>query len=372
VSLALVGARIYTDPDAQAIACGTVLIDGTRIASVGPAAHAVIPAGTRIVDCNGLTITAGFWNCHVHFFERKWAGAASIPAAILASHLAAYSRHGFTSVVDLSSKFVNTQSLRARIESGEIHGPRIRSTGEGLVPPNALPPDAVLETMGLMKTPLPEVRDAAQAVAAVRTLLESGVDAIKMFASGSSTDAGSLTLELMRAVVEEAHEKQRPVFVHPNSAGDIVRALDAGADVIAHTTPRTPWDDALLQLIATHKPALTPTLMLSHERGDEVSDQLREWIANGGVVLFGTDAGAVTIDPTGELALMAQAGMAFRDILSSLTTAPARFFGLKGELGRIAPGYTADIVVFAGDPEIDVLALSRVLRIVQNGTLISV
>ncbi len=369
VRLALTGATIYVDPDAEPIFDGVVVIDGELIAGVGTRAHLTIPDSVQTIDCSGLTIAAGFWNCHVHFFERKWAGAATLAAGQLAPHLAEYSRHGFTSVVDLSSKWSNTQALRARIESGEIAGPRIRSTGEGLVPPRALPPDSVLESMGLMTTPMPEVRDAREAVEAARVLLESGVDAIKMFASGSSAESGALSVETMRAVVDETHARGRPVFVHPNSAAEIVRAIDAGVDVIAHTTPRSAWDDALLAAVARHRPAITPTLMLWKQHGEAAPDQLREWIASGGAVLFGTDAGAVSIDPAEEFSLMARAGMNFRDILASMTTAPARFFGEEASLGRIAPGYIADLVAFEGNVAADISALACIRHTMRSGAL---
>jgi imidazolonepropionase-like amidohydrolase len=368
VPLALTGATIYVDPQTEPIADGVIVIDAGRIADVGTRAGLTISESMPTLDCSGLIVTAGFWNCHVHFFEQKWADAATLPAAQLASQFADYARHGFTIVVDLSSKWTNTQALRARISSGELIGPRIRSTGEGLIPPGALPPDSVLESMGLMKTPLPEVRDTREAVAATRALLQSGVDAIKMFASGSSPESGALSSEVMRVVVDEAHANGRRVFVHPNSADEIARALDAGVDAIAHTTPRSPWNDALLSSIARRRPAVTPTLMLWKQHAEDAVHQLRAWIANGGTVLFGTDAGAVPIDPAQEFALMGQAGMNFRDVLATLTTAPAAFFGQTTTLGRIARGYQADLVALEGAAGAG--SLTRVRYTLQAGILV--
>src|SRR5262249_36605485 len=177
-----------------------------------------------------------------------------------------------------------------RIESGEVAGPDIRTTGEGLIAPGAAPPDHVLRMMGVVKTALPEVADAEQAAAAVRQLLDKGADAIKLFAS-LSDDAGP-------AAVAEAHGDGKPVFVHPNSAGDVQRALRAGVDVIAHTTPNGGGE---WSLGAVEGRALTPTLWLwkffaRHDRAssqDRIVEasiaQLRAWIGAGGDVLFGTD-----------------------------------------------------------------------------------
>src|SRR6185503_18712057 len=121
-------------------------------------------AGTKTIDCSGRSVAPGFRNSHVHFFERKWADAASIPTEELARQLEdAFLRFGFTTVFDLGSDLENTKKIRARIESGEVAGPRIFTTGEGLIPLGGMPPDIVLSMMGVMKTPLPEVANAQQA-----------------------------------------------------------------------------------------------------------------------------------------------------------------------------------------------------------------
>src|SRR5581483_10549262 len=206
-----------------------------------------IPSGARTIDCAGLTITAGLWNSHVHFFERKWADAASIPAAELGRQMREMLlRYGFTSAFDLSSEWSNTRRLRDRIEAGEAAGPRIRSTGEGLLPANAgLPGDAVLGVMGVIKTAMPEVGDAAQASAAARRLLDAGVDGIKLFVSSPSK--ATIPADALRAAVEEAHRAGKPAFAHPNTADDLIAAVRAGVDVVGHTTPRTgPWDAATI------------------------------------------------------------------------------------------------------------------------------
>jgi imidazolonepropionase-like amidohydrolase len=117
-----------------------VLVCGGRIAAVGNRAAVQIPGDVETIDCSGLTITAGFWNSHVHFFERKWTNAAAIPAPELGKRLQEMlTQYGFTNASDLASPWTNTRQIRDRIESGEVRGPRIRSTGEALVAPGAVP-----------------------------------------------------------------------------------------------------------------------------------------------------------------------------------------------------------------------------------------
>ena len=215
---------------------------------------------------------------------------------------------GFTSVFDTGSPWENTRQIRERIESGEVAGPDIRSTGPGLVPPGALPSDAVLGMMGSMKLAAPQVASAADARAAARKLLEQGVDGIpELFLS--SPRSISLAEDAVAAAAGEAHGAKKPVFVHPNSATDVLAAVRGGADVLAHTTPHSgPWDETLLAAMKERGTALTPTLtlwksFLRHDRistqrriADAARGQLRAFIAAEGTVLFGTDWGVVDPD----------------------------------------------------------------------------
>ena len=98
--------------------------------------------------------------------------------------------------------------------------------------------------------------------------------------------------------------------------------------------------------------------------------QLRSWLASGGKAVFGTDAGAIGYDPSDEYALMADAGMTFSQILASLTTTPADLFGESDNLGRVAPGFQADLVVLERDPAEDVGALANVKHTVRGGKFI--
>jgi imidazolonepropionase-like amidohydrolase len=365
--LVLSGAVVYPSGQDVPLHNAAILMQGGKIAGVGGEFH-----GVPTIDCSGCTITAGFWNSHVHFFERKWADAASIPAAELGRQLEQMlTRYGFTSVFDLGSKWANTRLIRDRVESGEVKGPKIRSTGEGLLSLNAgLPSDAVMGMMGVMKAPFPEVADPAQASEVATRLLSDGVDAIKLFVSSPSK--ASLSEEIIAAAVSEAHKAGKPVFVHPNNSADVRTAVRGGVDVIGHTTPHSgPWEESLLDEMAERRVALTPTLTLwkYYARHDRISTQdriagtatgqLRAWLERGGEVLFGTDLGAVDYDPSEEYRLMAQSGMDFAQILASMTTAPAKRFGDSAK-GRIAVGYDADLVVLNGDPGKDLRALTDV------------
>jgi len=282
----------------------------------------------------------------------------------------------------LSSEWENTRRIRDRVESGEVAGPRIRSTGMGLLPANAgLPPDAVLGIMGVMKTPQTEIADAAQATAAAKQLLDSGVDGIKFFVSSPSK--ATIPEDAISVGSKAAHARGKPVFAHPNNGADVLAAVRGGVNIVAHTTPRSgAWGEDILTVMKDRHVAVTPTLTLWkwYLRHDRVSvqeqvvstavGQLRAWLGVGGEVLFGTDLGAVEYDPRDEYALMTEAGMNFRQILASLTTSPAERFGEGKLAGRVAAGYRADLVILRGDPAKDIRALTAAEFTLRDGKII--
>lgn len=383
-SLALVGGTVLAAPDEEPLADGIVLVAEGRIRAVGRRSELPVPASAEALDCRGLTVTASFQNSHVHFFERKWAEAGSIPADELALQLREeLTRFGFTEAFDTGSSWANTRALRDRVEEGGVPGPRIRSTGEALVAPGAVPPDRILAVLGFAPFPAPEIASAAEAAEATRRLLESGVDAIKVHLQPPPPPARRIPDDAMAEAVALAHAAGRPAFVHPVDAADVLAAVRAGVDVIAHTTPRSGrWSPELLEAMRAADVAVTPTLSLwrsalRHDRAavrrqavETAVDQLRGWVAAGGTVLFGTDLGAVDADPAEEYRLMARAGMSGRRILASLTVAPAARFGESERRGRVAAGLAADLVALRGDPTRDVAALSAVEYTIRGGRIL--
>jgi imidazolonepropionase-like amidohydrolase len=383
-TLALVGGAILADPTAVPLADGVVLVGDGRILAVGRREDVPVPPGAETIDARGLTITAGFQNSHVHFFERKWADAAEIPPDELALQLREdFTRYGFTGVFDTGSAWRNTRAIRDRIEAGEVPGPRIRSTGEALVAPGAVPPDRVLAVLGFAPFSAPEIASPSEAAAATRRLLDLGVDGVKVHLQPPPPPARRISDAAMAEAVTLAHGAGRPVFVHPVDAHDVAAAVRAGADVVAHTTPGSgAWSGELLTAMRDADVAVTPTLSLwraalRHDRVgvrqqavEAAVGQLRDWVGVGGTVLFGTDVGAVDPDPEEEYRLMARAGMSGRQILASMTVAPAARFGESERRGRVAAGLAADLVALRGDPARDAGALARVAYTIRGGQVL--
>jgi len=126
-------------------------------------------------------------------------------------------------------------------------GPRIRSTGEALVARGANPSETVFRMMGVVNNSSAEITDAGQATAAAKKLLDQGVDGIKVHLQPPPQPNPGFPLNGIPGVVSEAHRLSIPVFVHPNTGADVLAAVEAGVDIVAHTTPSSgPWDASLL------------------------------------------------------------------------------------------------------------------------------
>src|SRR5271157_421339 len=113
-ALALVGATVYSSPTAAPLKDAVVLTSGGIITAVGKRSEIKIPKDTRVIDCSGKTIVAGFWNSHIHLTEPAWNNAASAPADALEKHMQEMlTSWGFTTVWDLGSDPRNSLALRS-------------------------------------------------------------------------------------------------------------------------------------------------------------------------------------------------------------------------------------------------------------------
>ena len=344
----LVNATVIPAPGQPALPHTAVLIREGRIADVGPREQMKVPAGTEIVDCSGKFITAGFWNCHVHLIAPDLLRAREVPVAQLDGTLEAmFTRWGFTTVFDLASSLENTVALRERIETGEVRGPRILTTGEPIWTrvPIYVPPDLVANNAGMSP-----VATAAEAVQRIDEHARKGADGIKLF-TGSMQAQGAVAnmdLALVRAAVAEADRLHLPVFAHPQNADGVEAAVAGGVDILAHTAPNAPaWTPEYASRLHDAGVALIPTLTLFRIEGQRAQLPpaiLEKWRANalaqvrvfhaaGGEFLFGTDIGYITYyDTAEEYQLLASTGLDAAAILRSLTTAPAARFGRRTAL----------------------------------------
>ena len=386
--LLLVHARVYPAPGAAPLENATVLVHDGRIVSLSMPRHPLrVPRGAVVIDCTGLSVTAGLWNSHVHLLPVKFLHAdAKTDAELTAAFQEMLTSWGFTTVFDIASMLDNVNQMRNRIADGRVLGPRVLTVGEPFFPPHGIPV-YVSGYLDQNHITLPDDATTPDAVERVRRQIAGGADGVKIFAG--SIQVGSVLLfplERAKAIVAEAHRLHRPVFAHPTNLAGLEIALDSGVDVLAHVTSEdTPWSPELVARMRAANMALIPTLTLfdveikkegasPQEAKDFVAkaaDRLRVYSEAGGEILFGTDVGYIyQFDTAEEYTLMQQAGMTFAQILASLTVNPAHRFGYASHSGQLAPGMDADLAVFAGDPAADITALSRVRYTIRAGKVI--
>jgi imidazolonepropionase-like amidohydrolase len=380
-------ARVYPSPDASPIDDALVVWRGHRIVAVGRRSEvAVPPDALSIPGCDGGTLVAGFQNSHVHFIGTPWGTeSGNDPAAQARALVDTYTKWGFTTVVDLASDRDATLALRARIERGELPGPRILTASWPLFPAHGLPiyvqdlPRSLLDRMPQPQTPEAAARQ-------VRENLDAGADATKLFivTPQGRGQVKTMPLEIARAAVQASHARGAPVFVHPTSFAGALEALDAGADVLAHDAfdDGTPWPPELLHRAVAAHMVMVPTLkLLPSELAKEhvptaVADPLvagvvahvHDFDAAGGTLMFGTDVGYMhDADPTDEYTLLARAGVAPMRILAMLTTTPAAFWHASDRRGRVAAGLDADLVVLDADPVADPANFAHVRCTLREG-----
>lgn len=292
-----------------------------------------------------------------------------------------FTRWGFTSVFDIGSVLDNTLTIRRRIDSGELRGPRILTAGE---PVWTIEPVYVRAFLLENHVRVPHIERPDEAIALVRDHFEKGANGIKLFTGSyqGGDKVANLPLPVAKAAVEEAHRHAMPVFAHPQNLAGADIAIDSGVDVLAHTVPQSPpWTPEFCARLKRAHLALIPTLTLFDFEARDASQKEREgWVGQmvaelraysqaGGEILFGTDIGYTDrYDTTLEFTLMSRAGMSYRQILASLTTNPEHRFG--GGNGRIEPGRPADLTVLNVDPANAPTAFSKVSYTIRAGKII--
>jgi imidazolonepropionase-like amidohydrolase len=381
-------ARIYASPDSAAVLDGTILVHDGRIAAIGSTGQVKVPTEVKSIDLHQGIVVAGFWNNHVHLMTPPLLNAAQRSDAELSRELTQMlTRWGFTTVFDTASLLSNTNLIRARIAAGHVAGPTILTVGDPFYPKGGTP-IYVKQFMKDNGFPDEEITNSADAVARAQRQIHDGADGVKLFAGaivGGEVGVLPMPLDQARALVAAAHAQGKPVFAHPSNLDGLNVSMESGVDVLAHTTPMTgPWPPELTARILAHHMALIPTLTLieveakkfgepadeSKNDMDAAVQQVQVYSKAGGQILFGTDVGYTDAYDTTEEYRQLGRVLDWRQILASLTVAPAKRFGYAAHKGRLVPGMDADLVVLADDPAKDVAAFAHVRLTMRAGRTI--
>ncbi|WP_368396705.1 amidohydrolase family protein [Streptomyces sclerotialus] len=368
-----------------------VAIDGAEIASVS----AEPLRGRQEVDAAGGWVIPGLIDTHVHFYDVR---AVSDPDSMrtfeeneLPGRLGLFLDHGVTTIKSVGDPTDGILDTRARIAAGTLRGPRLLATGCGITGRDGHPAATVFNGNPWARERFTGEVDSVQEIRdLVHRLADRKVDAIKLLSEGACAHSGEpkyfwqnpaftdgvelerLPLDLLRAGIETGHERGLRVTVHTTQQAAAREAVEAGADGLEHGVTVEPLTDrSLIDLMLEHGITYTPTLWIDDAHPDARGNLQK--VAEAGVhIALGSDTfsgrglfGANTLE---EAELMVAAGMTPTQVLAAGTSGAARQC-VRPDLGTVAPGKRADLLVLNADPTADIGNLRALRMVIQNGEL---
>src|SRR5262245_56333234 len=225
--LALVGGRLIDGYGGPPIENSVILIEGERIKAIGQVGTLAVPAGAQIISTEGMSVLPGLWDMHVHLMINGHADydhwdktyPSQFEKVIMPASAKQLLLAGVTSARDLGGPLEASINVRNAINAGKIPGPTLYVSGPFIQ--HRPYPGTELFRWG--------VEGADDARAKVAKLAAAGVDCIKLI------DQDQMTMEEVRAVVDEAHKHKLTVVAHSHRPEEIRRGLQAGVDVFEHT-----------------------------------------------------------------------------------------------------------------------------------------
>lgn len=416
---ALVGRTLIDGFGGRPIRNSVILIDGERITAVGQVGVLAIPPGAEIISTEGMSVLPGLWDMHVHLMINGHADYAHwdktypplFESVIMPASAKQLLLAGVTSARDLGGPLEASLSVRNRINAGKIPGPTMYVAGPFI-----------------QHTPYPGtehfrwgVAGPDDARAKVRKLADAGVDCIKLI------DQDQMTIDEVRAVVDEAHRRGLTVVAHAHRPEEIRRGLSASVDVFEHTglasAPEYPDDLIALIRERTAKMNLgplfwTPTIeglfnyeyprdnpeqlddpawqeglpkhivddikqsivhpdrlsyfQLTPARRPTLARKFRQLQESGVVLLVGTDSGIPmkfhSSSTWRELdAWVNLLGVDPMTAIRGATYWPAVAMKVDRDVGTVSPGKFADIIAVKGDVLRYIALLQRVDIVIKRG-----
>ncbi len=379
-----------------------IVVHGNRIESVTDSATSKIPSAATVIDLSKATVLPGLIDCHTHIFLQGEdpaqggydANILNAPLALRAARATVAARRaleqGFTTLRDVETEGAGygDVGIKQAIEQGYIPGPRlfistraISTTGgyplEGYAPELDMPKGAQI------------VDGPVEARKAAREQLDHGADWIKVYMThrswvgknGELVSQPTLTVDELRAIVDETHGWGKKVACHAYGGIGLHRALDGGCDSIEHGLD---LDDAAISQMLKQGTWYVPTISAYYHdwapadtpagRRDRLRVSLHEpsfkkALKAGVKIAFGTDMGGIPwSEPIAqEFPRMVELGMPPMEAIQSATSRAAIMLDMDGKLGIVAPGAFADIIAVSGDPLQDIKALGSVQFVMKDG-----
>ncbi len=386
-----------------------LVLDGNRLKGIFPLREVANLQGPQAqsYDYPGCTILPGLIDCHTHTNmpgdgrkgEEVDGDGDDVRLARAHRNARTALRSGVTTLCDNGGWNRVSYSLKEELLGGDGDGPGVLVCGRPITRARGH-----CWFMGSEADGVDGVKEAA------RRLLDEGADFLKVMTTGGSTlgtdpFSPSYSTEELRAIVEEAHHRGKLAVAHARCTQGIARATDAGFDMIAHCVFSAPngsyrFEPPVAERLAERGVWVNPTLHiwrsrlwklkakaeregLTREEEAVVAqaekaypqrlDECNRLIRLGVKLLAGSDCGW-GMYPFGqfvhELEALVEAGLTPMQAILSATSDAAKALGLSRQVGSLAPGLQADVLVVQGDPAEDVTALRQVIAVFKAGRLV--
>ena len=375
---------------------GEVLVQGNRIATVAGQGEAIPREGCQVLDAGGATLMPGMVNTHCHLTYNNGATVAELTALPVEEHVLLTMHNaklaldmGFTSAIGAASAKPRLDIvIRNEINKGKIVGPRLLAGSPELTVTGGLADDNQYDA----KHPsISIICDGAEEFRrTVRTLIREGVDLIKFNNSGDSfcyprmaAYDNPMTDAEVAAITETANNIGKRLAAHAHADSSVRQCIKYGVEFIFHATFAT---DETIEKLASVKdkhyvsPAIAARYNTTYEAKDwGITTDVAEIIGNkreldeGIKVIRKMREAGIKVMPFGDYGFAwLPHGTEARDLEHAATALGGEAWaGKSGEkIGRIAPGYLADILLIDGNPLLDLSLLqdrSSILAIMKDG-----
>ena len=366
-----------------------------------------ITENDNLLDLRGYTLMPGLMDMHVHFgqeYQSKSERPIKVEretSAIMASkHALTTLKAGFTTVRQVGDSGLVAISLRNLINSGQIIGPRIFTSGKSIATTGGHADPTNGKDSDSYEYPVAEdgvINGPYDAYTAVRQRYKDGADGIKLTVTGGvlsvakSGDNPQFTEEEVEAVVKAAKDYGMWVAVHAHGAEGMKRAVIAGVDSVEHGTFMT---NEIMDLMINRGTYYVPTISAGEfvaekakidnyfpeiirpkaaSVGPQIGDTFNKAYKRGVKIAFGTDAG---VQPHGtnwkEFVYMVKFGMPPMETIQSATISTAKMLDIDSTLGSIEVGKIADLIAVNGDPIQDIKVMEKISFVMKEGKVISI
>lgn len=354
-------------------------------------------SGAIEIDAVAGWVMPGLIDTHVHVYDvaavRDSDSMRDFEERTLPDLLEDFLQHGVTTIKSVGDPTIEILKTRHGIASGALRGPQLLATGRGITGRNGHPAATVFaENPWARQRFAAEVVSVSQLRELVHQLADSEVDAVKLLSEGAcachdspayvwhnpafptAVELVRLPADLLSAGIDTAHDRGLRVTVHTTQQAAAHEAIEARADGLEHGVTVEPiTDDSLIESMLGHDVVYTPTLWAHDTAYPHIRGNVAQVAAAGVTVALGSDTfsgrGTFGMNTVEEAELMVAAGMSPVQALVAGTSAAARHC-VRPDIGRLAVGKQADLILLAADPTQNISHLRTLAVTIARGEIV--